>query len=45
MLKTTFVTRASDGLILCETFDSSSDAQLERLKVKAKELMEKGDTL
>ena len=25
MLKTTFIARASDGLILCETYDSTSD--------------------
>ena len=43
MLKTTFVARASDGLILCETYNTSSDNQLERLKMKAKELMERGD--
>ena len=27
MLKTTFISRASDGLILCETYDSSSSQQ------------------
>ena len=27
MLKTTFVARASDGLILCETYDSNSTEQ------------------
>ena len=27
MLKTTFVARQSDGLILCETYDTQSDNQ------------------
>lgn len=27
MLKTTFIARASDGLILCETYDSVTDSQ------------------
>ena len=42
MLKTTFVARASDGLILCETYNYKADIQLDRLKMKAKELLEKG---
>jgi len=25
MLKTTFISRASDGLILCETYDTAQD--------------------
>ena len=27
MLKTTFIARASDGLILCETYDPVTDAK------------------
>lgn len=27
MLKTTFIARASDGLILCETYSTESNAQ------------------
>lgn len=27
MLKTTFIARASDGLILCETYDSVTDSK------------------
>ena len=27
MLKNTFISRASDGLILCETYDSVTDSQ------------------
>ena len=27
MLKTTFIARASDGLILCETYDTVTDSQ------------------
>jgi hypothetical protein len=27
MLKTTFIARASDGLILCETFDTETNPQ------------------
>ena len=27
MLKNTFIARASDGLILCETYDSVTDTQ------------------
>ena len=42
MVKTTFVSRASDGLILCETYDSSSDEQSERLKSQARDLLKKG---
>ncbi|CDW75785.1 synaptobrevin family protein [Stylonychia lemnae] len=41
MLKNTFISRASDGLILCETYDSVTDTQVERLKQKSKELMKK----
>jgi len=33
MLKTTFIARASDGLILCETYDSSSSEQGKQFKV------------
>ena len=31
-LKTTFIARASDGLILCESYDSVTDSQTEKLK-------------
>ena len=43
MLKTTFISRASDGLILCETYDSSSSQQVERLKINARELLTRRD--
>ena len=43
MLKTTFVARASDGLILCETYTTNADMQLDKLKIKAKELLEKAN--
>ena len=39
MLATTFIARAADGLILCETYDSSSSQQGERLKVTARKLI------
>jgi hypothetical protein len=41
MLKTTFIARAYDGLILCETYDVDTNAQVERLKTKARELLKK----
>lgn len=44
MLKTTYIARASDGLILCETYDSTTDSQLERLKQNAKMLLKKVNT-
>lgn len=31
-LKTTFIARASDGLILCESYDSVTDSLTEKLK-------------
>lgn len=36
MLKNTFIARASDGLILCETYDSVSDTQSKYSKIKLK---------
>ena len=51
MLKNTFIARASDGLILCETYDSVTDSQskkaiqirciVEKLKHNAKSMMNK----
>lgn len=42
MLKNTFIARASDGLILCETYDSTAaDVQVQHLKLNAKQLMSK----
>ncbi len=52
MLKNTFIARASDGLILCETYDSVTDTQskihllliiciVERMKHNAKNLLKK----
>ena len=38
-LKTTFVARASDGLILCESYDSVSDSQTEKLKQNGRDLL------
>ena len=35
MLKTTFIARASDGLILCETYDSVTDSQGNTLDVSS----------
>ena len=32
MLKTTFIARASDGLILCETLDTGTDHTNDKLK-------------
>ena len=43
MLKTSFIARATDGLILCETYDSSSNEQAERLKIKVRDLLKKSD--
>jgi len=55
MLHTTFIARASDGLILCETYDSASTAQskinpcytytntVERLKLNARDLLKRSD--
>ena len=40
-LKTTFISRASDGLILCESYDSVSDTQTEKLKQNARDLLRK----
>lgn len=44
MLKTTFISRASDGLILCETYEAQSDNQVERLKVNARNLLRDSKT-
>ena len=38
-LKTTFIARASDGLILCESYDTISDSTTEKLKQNARELL------
>ena len=44
MLKTTFIARASDGLILCETYDDNSkDEQSEQLKINARQLLKKSE--
>ena len=40
-LKTTFIARASDGLILCESYDSISDYITEKLKQNARDLLKK----
>ena len=40
-LKTTFLARASDGLILCESYDNMSDSRTETLKQNARELLKK----
>ena len=40
-LKTTFVARASDGLILCESYDSVTDSQTENLKQNGRDLLRK----
>ena len=40
-LKTTFIARASDGLILCESYDSITDSQTEKLKQNARDLLRK----
>lgn len=34
MLKNTFIARASDGLILCETYDSITDSQSKNSLIK-----------
>ena len=38
-LKTTFIARSSDGLILCESYDSITDSQTERLKQNGRDLL------
>ena len=38
-LKTTFIARASDGLILCESYDLVSDSQTEKLKQNGRDLL------
>ena len=40
-LKTTFIARASDGLILCESYDSISDSLTEKLKQNGRDLLRK----
>jgi hypothetical protein len=42
MLKSTFIARSMDGLILVESVSEKADKHLEHLKIKAKELMSKG---
>ena len=43
-LKTTFIARASDGLILCESYDSVTDGQIEKLKQNGRDLLKKLST-
>ena len=53
MLKTTFIARASDGLSLCETYDTETNQQSkpfpsdscvdERLKTQARDLLKKSE--
>lgn len=38
-LKTTFIARASDGLILCESYDSVTDTETESLKQNGRDLL------
>ena len=40
-IKTTFIARASDGLILCESYDSLTDSTTEKLKQNGRELLRK----
>ena len=40
-LKTTFIARASDGLILCESYDSVTDSNIEKLKQNGRDLLRK----
>ena len=40
-LKTTFIARASDGLLLCESYDNTSDNQTEKLKHNGRDLLRK----
>ena len=40
-LKTTFIARASDGLILCESYDSITDSNTEKLKQNGRDLLRK----
>ena len=38
-LQTTYIARASDGLILCESFESITDSAIEKLKQDGRELL------
>ena len=38
-IKTIFIARASDGLLLCESYDSNTDSQTERMKQNGRELV------
>ena len=40
-LKTTFIARESDGLILCESYDSVTDSNIEKLKQNGRDLLRK----
>ena len=40
-LKTTFIARASDGLILCESYDQTTDNVTEKLKHSGRDLLRK----
>ena len=40
-LKTTFIARASDGLILCESYDSVIESRTEKLKQNGRDLLRK----
>ena len=40
MLKTTFIARASDGRILCESYEDVTDPVLSNLKLKTKKILQ-----
>ena len=40
-LKTPFIARASDGLILCESYDQTTDNVTEKLKHSGRDLLRK----
>lgn len=40
-IKTIFIARASDGLLLCESYDSTTDSQTEILKKNGRELIKR----
>ena len=40
-IKTIFIARASDGLPLCESYDSATDGQTEKLKQNGRELVKR----
>ena len=41
MLKNTFIARASDGLILCETYDNVTDQQSNLFKISSSLIVER----